>query len=176
MANPLGYLKKRFIAKLRRPFCYRKACKNEDGLLHEPIVDSGGSKALLHTNPKLKTCSCIGWLRAKGDREKNKKEKPRAERDLFSTEITEIDDYDENRNEDTAEDGELSQTKPPSQSTQERRRSSTFQKLKSWVKAEHRRDAICEQMEREIEMRGVSLRQYRKFLATTYILYDLKML
>lgn len=173
MANPLGCLKKRFISKLRRPFCYRKACKNEDGLLHEPIVDSGGSKALFHKSPKLKNCSCKGWLRAKGHRGKNKKEKPRVERDLFSTEITEIDDFDENRNEDTAEDGELSQTKPP---TQERRRSSTFQKLKSWVKAEHRRDAICEQMEREIEMRGVSLRQYRKFLATSHVLYDLKML
>ena len=84
-----------------------------------------------------------------------------------------MNDFQETEEVEIAGEADCLQAKPP---LLERRRSSAFQRLKNWVKPEHRRDAICEQMEREIETSGVSLRQYRKFLATTYILYDLKML
>lgn len=174
MAKTLARLKDRFMSKMRRPFYYKRARKNKDGL-REPMVNNSETKTNCEASPcpKGKTASCSDWLKKESNCKNNNTEHSRIEKDLFSTEITETDDFQENGKVDFAEDDELSQTKLP---MLERRRSSAFQRLRNWVKPESRRDAICEQMEREIEMRGVSLRQYRKFLATTYILYDLKML
>ena len=169
MAKTLGRLKDRFLSKMRR--CNR-VCKNKDGL-REPIFSNTNSQR--HSGqetPEMRTVSCTSWLRSESRGTNNNTKNPHIDQDLF-TEITEIDDFQENGRDEISGVEEPSGTKPP---ILERRRSSAFQRLKNWVKPEHRRDAICEQMEREIETRGVSLRQYRKFLATTYILYDLKML
>ena len=59
-----------------------------------------------------------------------------------------------------------------------RRRSSTWETLKTYFgKKKQRRDAICEQMERNIESdEGVSLRQYRKLLVTTNFLCNMQMM
>lgn len=173
MAKTLGRLKNRFMSKLRRPFCYKRVRNNKDGL--RELVGSCEIKTQMETSPEFSTTSCTGsQLRKENRHQKNSTGKPRMQRDLSSTEVTDIDDFQENNaRKDEITEEELSQMRP---TMQERRRSSAFQRLKNWVKPEHRRDAICEQMEREIETSGVSLRQYRKFLATTYILYDLKML
>ena len=173
MAKTLGRLKNRFMSKLRRPFCYKRVCNNKDGL--RELVGSCEIKTQIETSPDLNAASSPGsQLRKENHRQKNGTGKLRIQRDLSSTEVTDMDDFQENNaRKDEITEEELSQMRP---TMQERRRSSAFQRLKNWVKPEHRRDAICEQMEREIETSGVSLRQYRKFLATTYILYDLKML
>lgn len=58
-----------------------------------------------------------------------------------------------------------------------RKMSTHFDKLRSLLKPKNRRDAICDEMEKKIEpAEGVSLRQYRKFLATSSVLQELKML
>ena len=173
MAKTLGRLKNRFMSKLRRPFCYERVRNNKDGL--RELVGSCEIKTQMERSPDMKAASShSSQLRKENHRQKYGTGKPRIQRDLSSTEVKDMDDFQENnaRKDEITED-ELSQMRP---TMQERRRSSAFQRLKNWVKPEHRRDAICEQMEREIETSGVSLRQYRKFLATTYILYDLKML
>ena len=169
MAKTLRRLKDRFMSKVRRPFSYKRADKNKDGL-REPIVNNSENKTRIEASPEMKPVFCTDWLRSDNHRENNNSENPRVERDLFSTEVTEIGDFQEHGKVEMADEEQI---RP---AMLERRRSSAFQRLKNWVRPEHRRDAICEQMEREIETRGVSLRQYRKFLATTYILYDLKML
>lgn len=166
----MGRLKDRFLSKLRRPFHYKKVHKNKDGLDESMINNSecDGHKHCETAPKKTSACNCL-----KTDH--NNSDSPCFLRGQLSVEETEPKDFDESRISETAEEEEeLSQLKPLP--TQTRRRSSAFQRLINWVKPEKRRHAICEQMEREIETRGVSLRQYRKFLATTYILYDLKML
>lgn len=174
MAKRLGRLKERFMSKLRRPFHYkRRVHKNKDGL-SEPIVNS--SECETHdTNPR-KSVSYNCLKADQNNRNNNNADSPCFQRGgLFSVEEHELETSDANRTFETAEEEEeLSKMKQPQAQT--RRRSSAFQRLMNWVKPEHRRHAICEQMEREIETSGVSLRQYRKFLTTTYILHDLKML
>lgn len=173
MAKRMGRLKDRFFSKLRRPFHYKRVQKNKDEL-EESVINSSecGQTHCEATTKRTITYNC---LKADENHRNNNSNSPCFQKGLFSPEETELEDLDENRKTETAdEEEELAQTKqlPP----QTRRRSSAFQKLINWVKPVNRRHAICEQMEREIETRGVSLRQYRKFLATTYILYDLKML
>ena len=162
------------MSRLRRPFCYKRVRNNKDGLRESIVSSCESKKAQMETITDLRSASFTGSQREENHRENNSTGKPQIQRDLSSTEVTDIDDFQENnaRKDEITED-DLSQMRP---TMQERRRSSAFQRLKNWVKPEHRRDAICEQIEREIETSGVSLRQYRKFLATTYILYDLKML
>lgn len=72
--------------------------------------------------------------------------------------------------------GERDQTSVPT-SGPRRKMSTHFVKLRGLLKAKNRRDAICDEMEKKIEpAEGVSLRQYRKFLATSSVLQELKML
>ncbi|KXJ19338.1 hypothetical protein AC249_AIPGENE16507 [Exaiptasia diaphana] len=60
---------------------------------------------------------------------------------------------------------------------QPHRRRSTVDVIRNFFVPKNRRDAICDEMEKEhLENSGVSLRQYRKFLATTSVLHELKML
>ncbi|XP_022801094.1 uncharacterized protein LOC111338820 [Stylophora pistillata] len=165
MAKRLRRLKERFLSKIHRPFGYKRVQKNTDSIecsesrancettsKREILYSSLGADQETHNTPE---CS---RLQSKGI-------SPRVSacKENGTVEITEEDEVEE-----------LSQIKQTQ--SQRRRRSSAFQRLVSWVKPENRRHAICEQMEREIETQGVSLRQYRKFLATTYILHDLKML
>ena len=173
MAKRMGRLKDRFFSKLRRPFHYKRVHKNKDELEESVINSSEYAQAHCEATTK-RTIMTYNCLKADENRGNNNSNSPCFQKGLFSPEETELEELDENRKTETAEEEELAQTKhlPP----QTRRRSSAFQKLVNWVKPVNRRHAICEQMEREIETRGVSLRQYRKFLATTYILYDLKML
>lgn len=157
------------MSKLHRPFRYKRVRKNTDGL-GEPIVDN--SECQDHCEGKPNRKISYNCLNADQDSHNSNTESPRYQRESLSSEAA---DCNENsRVETTGEAEELSQMKQTQPQT--RRRSSAFQRLITWVKPVNRRDAICEQMERDIETSGVSLRQYRKFLATTYILYDLKML
>ena len=57
-----------------------------------------------------------------------------------------------------------------------RRRSSAWETLKTHIEKKQRRDAICEQMERNIESHGVTLRQYRKYLAINDMLVGMQLL
>lgn len=60
---------------------------------------------------------------------------------------------------------------------QPRRRRSTVDMIRNFFVPKNRRDAICDEMEKvSVENTGVSLRQYRKFLATSSVLQELKML
>ena len=167
MPKRFAHLKDRFLSRFKRPFRYNRANKDKD--LNEPIVTIGENNITpsknISSKQKKVTCS---WLRAEHAR-KNKKSSrnPNTSQGGCFTEESEV-ECNKHR------EDELEDAKQSPKST--RRQSSAFLRLKNWVKTENRRDAICEQMEREIETRGVSLRQYRKFLATTYILYDLKML
>ena len=175
MAKRMGRLKDRFFSKLRRPFQYKRVNKNKDELEESVINSSECTRTRCEATTKgTVTYNC---LTADYNHLNNNLDRPSFQKGLFSPERTELEVLNEHGNTaqpDEEEEELLAQTKqlPP----QTRRRSSAFQKLINWVKPENRRHAICEQMEREIETRGVSLRQYRKFLATTYILYDLKML
>lgn len=172
MAKRMGRLKDRFFSKLRRPFHYKKVHKNGDGLDESMISSSDCGQTQCEATPK-KTIA-YNCLKADHNNRNNNSDSPCFQRGLLSVEETELEDSNESKTETAEEEEEITQIKPLP--TQTRRRSSAFQRLINWVKPEKRRHAICEQMEREIETRGVSLRQYRKFLATTYILYDLKML
>ena len=172
MAKRMGRLKDRFLSKLRRPFHYKKVQKDRDGLDRSVINSSECGKT--HNETTTKKTAIYNCLKADHKSRNNNSDSPCFKRGLLSVEEIEVEDSNERRKSETVEEEELTQMKPLP--TQTRRRSSAFQKLINWVKPEKRRHAICEQMEREIETRGVSLRQYRKFLATTYILYDLKLL
>lgn len=168
MAKSFARIRDRLMHKIRR---YRNVRKDKDEL-REPIFNNNDDDK---NHSDQERVSCTDWLRSESHRTaKNSTENPRIEKDLGSTEITDVmNDFQETEEVEIAGEADCLQAKPP---LLEQRRSSAFQRLKNWVKPEHRRDAICEQMEREIETSGVSLRQYRKFLATTCILYDLKML
>lgn len=174
MAKRMGRLKDRVFSKLRRPFHYKRVHKNKDDL-EESVINSSEC-ARTHCETTSKGTVTYSYLKPDHNHRNNNSECPCFQKGLFSLEETELENLNEHRKTAEADEEEelVAQTKqlPP----QTRRRSSAFQKLINWVKPENRRHAICEQMEREIETRGVSLRQYRKFLATTYILYDLKML
>lgn len=175
MAKRIGRLKDRFFSKLRRPFQYKRVHKNKDEL-EESVINSSEC-AQTHCEATT-TATIYSYLKTDHDHCNNNSKSPCFLKGLFPPEETEFEELCLDEQKKTAEADEeeelVAQTKqlPP----QSRRRSSAFQKLINLVKPENRRHAICEQMEREIETRGVSLRQYRKFLATTYILYDLKML
>lgn len=70
-----------------------------------------------------------------------------------------------------------SESKNELSSQQPRRRKSTVDRLRDFFTASKtRRDAICDEMEKNVENSGLNLRQYRKFLATTSVLQELKML
>ena len=170
MAKRMGRLKERFFSKLRRPFHYKRVHKNKDELEESAI----NSSECTQTHWEVTSMGTVTYT--DHNSRNNNSSSPCFQKGLFSPEETELENLNEHgkTSEADEEDELVAQTKqlPP----QTRRRSSAFQKLINWVKPENRRHAICEQMEREIETRGVSLRQYRKFLATTYILYDLKML
>lgn len=56
------------------------------------------------------------------------------------------------------------------------RRRSTVDRIRDFFVPPNRRDAICDEMEKNLENSGLSLRQYRKILATTSVLQELKML
>lgn len=172
MAKSFARIRDRLVQKRRR---YRNVRKDKDELRELIFNNNDDDKNRSdQESPEMKRVSCTDWLRSDSRRTaKNSQENLRIEKDLGSTEITDVNDFQEIGEVEIAEKEDCSQAKPP---LLERRRSSAFQRLKNWVKPENRRDAICEQMEREIETSGVSLRQYRKFLATTYILHDLKML
>ena len=176
MAKRIGRLKDRFFSKLRRPFHYKRVHKNKDEL-EESVINSSEC-ARTHCEATTTATMTYSYLKADHNHCNNNSKSPCFKKGLLPPEETEFEDLSLDENSKTAEaDGEeelVAQTKQLPPLT--RRRSSAFQKLIHWVKPENRRHAICEQMEREIETKGVSLRQYRKFLATTYILYDLKML
>ena len=166
MAERFRRLRERFLSKIHRPFCYKRVQKNTD--------NSEFSESQAHFEATSKKKISYNCLDADQENCSKTPEGAPLQRECASpeasvckenvtVEITEEDEVEE-----------LSQIKQTE--SQKRRRSSAFQRLVSLVKPENRRHAICEQMEREIETRGVSLRQYRKFLATTYILHDLKML
>lgn len=172
MAKRIGRLKDRFLSKIHRPFHYKKVNKNRDRLDESMINKSERGQAQCETPQKTNAYNC---LKADHNNRNNNSDSPCFER---GPAFSELEGSNKSRKsevlEEEGEEDELTHMKPlPSQT---RRRSSAFQRFINWVKPEKRRHAICEQMEREIETRGVSLRQYRKFLATTYILYDLKML
>lgn len=175
MAKRMGRLKDRFFSKLRRPFHYKRVHKNKDEF-EESVINSSECTRT-HCEATTKGAVTYNSLTADHNHRNNNSDSPCFQRGLFSPEGTELEELNGHRKTTEADEEEeelLAQTRQlPAQT---RRRSSAFQKLIHWVKPENRRHAICEQMEREIETRGVSLRQYRKFLATTYILYDLKML
>ena len=176
MAKRIGRLKDRFFSKIRRPFHYERVHKNKDEL-EEPVINSSECDRT-HCEAITTPTTTYSYLKTDHNHCNNNSKSPCFQKGLLAPEETEFEDLSLDENSKTAEANEeedlVAQRKqlPP----QTRRRSSAFQKLIHWVKLENRRHAICEQMEREIETRGVSLRQYRKFLATTYILYDLKML
>ena len=175
MAKRFVLLKKRFMSRLRRPLVCKEVRKNKDEL-NEPIVDKKSErKRLMETSHQVTNNSCMNLFAGEKKHENNNLDKPeQIERDAFSiTEVTEMDDCDKSMTNELQEQGEILETTPPMQA---RRPSSTVQRLKNLVKPKRRRYAICEEMEREIQTRGVSLRQYRKFLATSDILHDLKLL
>jgi len=173
MAKRMGRLKDRFFSKLRRPFHYKRVHKNKDEL-EESVINSSECDRT-HCETTSNGTVPYNYLRTDQNHCNNSKS-PCFQKGVFSPDETELENLDERRK--TAETDEEEELAAQARQlpSQTRRRSSAFQKLINWVKPENRRHAICEQMEREIETRGVSLRQYRKFLATTYILYDLKML
>ena len=176
MAKRIGRLKDRIFSKLRRPFHYKRVHKNKDEL-EESVINSSEC-ARTHCEATATATMTYSYVKTDHNHCNNNSKSPCFLKGLFPPEETELDDISFHEHGKTAESVEeeelVAQTKQlPAQT---RRRSSAFQKLINFVKPDNRRHAICEQMEREIETRGVSLRQYRKFLATTYILYDLKMI
>ena len=175
MAKRFVLLKKRFMSRLRRPLICKEVRKNKDEL-HEPIIDKKSEiRGLMDTSHQVTNNSCVNLFAGEKKHKNNNLDKlEQMERDAFSiTEVVEMDDCDESMKNEIQEQGEILETRPPIQA---RRPSSTMQRLKNLVKPRRRRYAICEEMEREIQTRGVSLRQYRKFLATSDILHDLKLL
>ena len=174
MAKRMGRLKDRFFSKLRRPFHYKRVHKNKDEI-EESVINSS-EWAQTHSETTGKGAVTSNYLETDHNHCNSNSKSPYFKKGVFSAEETGVENLKVHRKTAEADEEEELVTQARQLPSQTRRRSSTFQKLINWVKPENRRHAICEQMEREIETRGVSLRQYRKFLATTYILYDLKML
>lgn len=165
------------MTTLRRPVLYKGILKNKDGLQDPVVHTKSASKTSLDTSHQVANRSCKSSLYVERHGTVNTiatPQIPQIQRDLFpTTQVTEIDDFDEKVKNEIYGEGKAFQALPP---VEARRRSSTFQRLKDWVKPQRRRYAICEEMERQIQTSGVSLRQYRKFLATSNILHDLKLL
>ena len=162
------------MTTLRRPVPYKGIQKNKDGLQDPVVHTNSSSKTSLDTSHQVANSSCKSSLSVERHGTVNTIATPQIQKDLIpSTQVTEIDDFDEKVKNEIYGEGKAFQALPP---VEVRRRSSTFQRLKDWVKPQRRRYAICEEMERQIQTSGVSLRQYRKFLATSNILHDLKLL